>query len=128
MLHRLRGMDLPKTGLRKHGSRAAARVDARRWLIELESTERLDEIWPQFEAWLDEHPDNYEMYLRVERARRTMDRLGRYCPTEGSAEAERLLSFIRSWAVRRRGRAARLLWATIGVFFLAVITITVAYL
>ena len=121
-------MDLPRTGQGKHGSRAAARVHARRWLIELESTERLDEIWPQFEAWLDEHPDNHEMYLRAERARRTMDRLGRYCPPEGSAEAERLLSVIRTWAVRRRARTAPLFWAAIGVFFVAVITVTIACL
>src|SRR5579883_1219763 len=74
----------------KSNSRAA-RLQAARWLIELDCTVCLNDTWAKFEGWLHEHADHHAMYLKAERTRRILDDLGRYCPPEGSTNAERLL-------------------------------------
>jgi ferric-dicitrate binding protein FerR (iron transport regulator) len=112
---RLKELDTPSEGVtRSKGAvRAAARVQATRWLVELDTTECLDEVWPAFEAWLDEHPIHREMYLRAERTRLAVDNLGRLCPEEGSEAAERLLSPLTYGAYRRRSRAISTRWIVV---------------
>lgn len=51
------------------------RAAAARWLIELESAESIDAIWPRFDAWLREDPSHEEAYLRIERTWRALDGL-----------------------------------------------------
>ena len=108
-----------------NGGGRAARLQATRWLIELDCAECLDETWSKFEAWLREHPDHRAMYLQAGRTRRILDNLGRYCPAEGSAEAQRLLELIHSWPIQRRRRIAMLMWTVVGLLA-AIATIIIA--
>lgn len=58
------------------------RAAAARWLIELESAESVDAIWPQFDAWLREDPSHQKAYLRIERTWRALDGLRTAWPEE----------------------------------------------
>jgi ferric-dicitrate binding protein FerR (iron transport regulator) len=111
----LRELETPPDGVSrsKVAVRAAARIQATRWLVELDTTECLDEVWPAFAAWLDEHPIHREMYLRAERTRLAIDNLGRLCPEEGSKAAERLLSPLMYGAYRRRSRVSSTRWIVV---------------
>jgi ferric-dicitrate binding protein FerR (iron transport regulator) len=71
--------------------RHRARIQALHWLEQLDTTESLDEVWPAFEAWLREHPENRHQYLMAERVQLVIEDLRRGCPKEGSAAANRLL-------------------------------------
>ena len=51
------------------------RAAAARWLIELESAESIDAIWPRFDAWLREDPEHQKTYIRIERTWRALDGL-----------------------------------------------------
>jgi ferric-dicitrate binding protein FerR (iron transport regulator) len=62
-----------------------------RWLVELETAESLDEIWPKFESWLHQNPEHEAAYLRVEQAWHDFEALRQMCPKEGTAEAAALL-------------------------------------
>lgn len=64
------------------------RAAAARWLIELESAESIDAIWPQFDAWLREDPSHRKAYLRIERTWRALDDLRTAWPEE-EARAKR---------------------------------------
>jgi transmembrane sensor len=57
------------------------RLDAaQEWLLRLESAERIDEVWPDFEKWLAEDPRNRKAFLQLEKASRRLDRLGELRP------------------------------------------------
>jgi len=51
-----------------------ASLSAARWFIELRNSECLDDIWPAFEAWLGEHPENRAAYAQVETTWQTCER------------------------------------------------------
>lgn len=50
------------------------RREAARWLVELDTTEEIEALWPAFEAWL-QPPEHRAAYLRLERAWRAMEAL-----------------------------------------------------
>lgn len=62
-----------------------------RWLVELETAESLDEIWPKFQSWLQLSSEHEAAYLRVEEAWHALESLRHMCPKEGTAEAAALL-------------------------------------
>jgi ferric-dicitrate binding protein FerR (iron transport regulator) len=101
------------------GTRAkrAACAEAVHWLNELDEADhdRLDELWPQFEAWVMARPENQEMVLAVERTRNAMEELTAWCPPEGSEAADRLLHL--SDTERRRGSVVRAIaqWVLIAI-------------
>ena len=113
VLHKLWSIDLPKAT--RHRRRRAARLQATRWLLELEDTECPEETWSKFEVWIRQHADHGAMYLQAERTRQVVDNLGRFCPRGGTAEAERLLEVIHSWPRQRRGTIVMLTWTTVGL-------------
>jgi transmembrane sensor len=50
-----------------------SRARAAKWLIELDSAERIEELWPPFQAWLAEDDANREAFARVETAWRALN-------------------------------------------------------
>jgi len=48
---------------------STARLQASRWLVELDATDQIETLWPLFEAWLEESPNNRKAYHLAERAR-----------------------------------------------------------
>jgi transmembrane sensor len=46
-----------------------ARQQAARWLTELDTSERIEALWPEFETWLNASPEHREAYHRAELAR-----------------------------------------------------------
>lgn len=51
-----------------------SRAKAAKWLIELDSAERIEELWPPFQAWLAEDEANREAFSRVETAWRALNK------------------------------------------------------
>jgi ferric-dicitrate binding protein FerR (iron transport regulator) len=90
ILNGLQKFNTPPTSTAGYRAKRRARIQAVRWLNRLDTTDRLDELWPAFEDWLV-CPENRYQYWAAERTRRALDELGRWCPPEGSAEAEQLL-------------------------------------
>jgi ferric-dicitrate binding protein FerR (iron transport regulator) len=88
--NKLQKLDTPPTSPAGYRVKRKARIEAVHWLNLLDTTERLDELWPAFEDWLV-CPQNRHQYWAAERTRRALDELSRWCPPEGSAEAELLL-------------------------------------
>lgn len=43
------------------------------WLVELETAETVDKIWPAFQAWLHQNPEHELAYLQLERAWHALD-------------------------------------------------------
>ena len=82
-------------------TRRVVTKSAIRLMAELEAADRLDEVWPRFEAWLNESPENSEAYRKAEIARCKAEvRLARSAvPPEALVEAMR----------RRNERLQRLL-------------------
>jgi hypothetical protein len=76
-----------------------------KWLNRLELTDDLDALWPVFEAWLRERPENLDRYLALVRTRTLVDALSRWCPKEGSQAADRLLEQLKASAADRSRRA-----------------------
>jgi ferric-dicitrate binding protein FerR (iron transport regulator) len=62
------------------------------WLIQLETTESIDALWPAFRDWLDRDPDHKVAYLRIERAWHALDGLLSLCSAEESAQADLVFS------------------------------------
>ena len=65
------------------------RAAAAKWLIELESAESIDAIWPEFDAWLREDPEHKKTYLRIERTWRALDDLRTAWPEQETKQARR---------------------------------------
>jgi ferric-dicitrate binding protein FerR (iron transport regulator) len=49
------------------------KAEAARWLIELDTADHVEDLWPEFEAWINQHPTHRRAFVRVERAWRTLD-------------------------------------------------------
>ena len=90
ILNKLQKLNTPPTSTAGYRVRRKARIEAVQWLNRLDTTDRLDELWPAFEDWLM-CPENRYQYWAAERTRRALDELSQWCPPEGSAEAEQLL-------------------------------------
>ena len=58
-------------------SSETVQTQAARWLIELDTHDDLEVIWPEFEEWLARDPENRRAYVRVERAWRVLDDIRR---------------------------------------------------
>jgi ferric-dicitrate binding protein FerR (iron transport regulator) len=41
---------------------------AAEWLVELDTTEEIEKVWPAFEDWLDETPEHRTAFQRMEQA------------------------------------------------------------
>jgi ferric-dicitrate binding protein FerR (iron transport regulator) len=65
------------------------RAAAAKWLIELESAESIDAIWPEFDAWLRENPEHQKTYLRIETTWRALDDLRTAWPEQETKQARR---------------------------------------
>ena len=90
--------------------RHKARIQALHWLELLDTSESLDEVWPAFEAWLREHPENHHQYLMAERVQLVIEDLRLGCPKEGSAAANRLLRLPVGAGGQQPSRAPRAKW------------------
>ncbi len=95
--------------------RRRARIQALQWHTRLETSECLDELWPDFEAWLAALPVNHVMFLTAERTRTTIDQIAPWCPKEGSEGAQQLLRRLadRRWTHHSRTLTKYLLVTTI---------------
>lgn len=51
------------------------RCEAARWIVELDTAEKIEDLWPQFELWLNEKPEHRAAFLRVERGWRALEDL-----------------------------------------------------
>ena len=91
-------------------ARHKARIQALHWLELLDTTESLDEVWPAFEAWLREHPENRHQYAMAERTQLVIEDLRRGCPKEGSEAANRLLRSPVGTVGQQPTRAVRAQW------------------
>jgi ferric-dicitrate binding protein FerR (iron transport regulator) len=58
--------------------------EAARWLIELDSAEDTERLWPEFESWLQRDPEHRRAYVRTERAWRALGELRSVPSTETS--------------------------------------------
>jgi ferric-dicitrate binding protein FerR (iron transport regulator) len=70
------------------------------WLIELESSKKIEDLWPAFEAWLNERPAHLAAFLRLETAWRALDDLRDLLRADGMPEPpwyERLLPRVWKW-------------------------------
>ena len=65
------------------------RAAAAKWLIELESAESIDAIWPEFDTWLRENPEHQKTYLRIERTWRALDDLRKAWPEQETKQTRR---------------------------------------
>ena len=70
---------------------AARKANAIRWMNELDATERIDELWPQFEAWLNESQDNKDAYREAELARCETEKRWKSVVTNDPGTSEALL-------------------------------------
>ena len=43
-------------------------ADAARWYVELRTAEDLEQLWPDFESWLRQSPDNLAAYNEIDGA------------------------------------------------------------
>lgn len=53
------------------------KAEAARWLIELDTAEDTETLWPAFEAWLQKDAEHRSAYARAERTWRTLEELRR---------------------------------------------------
>jgi len=74
---------------------------AAQWLIELETADRIEQLWPDFQVWLAQDPRHRAAFLRVEEAGRRLDAL-RYLRPSGKAVNPDLLSEMLDASERRR--------------------------
>lgn len=97
-------------------ARRQASIQAAQWLNRLEVTEDLDGVWPMFETWLHQRPENLDRYLALMRTRIVIDGLRGWFPKEGSKAANQLLGQLAAQAAAsHRSRRARWLFTTIGM-------------
>jgi hypothetical protein len=126
ILDKLERLNAPPASTAGYRVRRKARLQAVHWLNRLDTTDRLDEIWPSFEEWLV-RPENRYQYWAAERTRRALDELGRWCPPEDSAEAEQLLRLSTVPPRHWRSRIAPVAkWVFLSTSFLA--SLAAAYL
>ena len=119
ILNKLEKLNSPPPGTAGYCVKREARIQAVQWLNRLDTTDCLDELWPAFEDWLV-CPENRYQYWAAERTRRALDELGRWCPPEGSAEAEQLLRLSTVPSQRWRSHVASLAkWIFVSTGFVA---------
>ena len=63
----------------------ATKEAAADWLVELETAESVGEIWPDFQAWIQQNPEHEAAYLQLERAWHALDGLLSGSSVEGVA-------------------------------------------
>jgi len=105
---KLEAFDTPRRSTGGTRAKRAARAEAVRWLNLLDEAEPdcLDELWPQFEAWVMARAENQEMVLAVERTRHALEELTPWCPPEGSEAMGQLLRLCETQQ-QRRGSVVR---------------------
>lgn len=54
---------------------AEVQAEAARWLIELDTSDHIEEIWPDFEEWLNRNSTHQQAFVRVQRAWHYVDSL-----------------------------------------------------
>lgn len=125
LLRQLQDLGAPSQRPQGARARSRARIQALHWLEELETTECLDELWPAFEAWLREHPENRHQYVLAERAQLVIEDLRRACPEEGSEAAKQLLQLRPFAAAPKYSRPARAKWLVLTAALAVVGTVVV---
>jgi ferric-dicitrate binding protein FerR (iron transport regulator) len=68
-------------------TRSRIETEAARWLIELDSTEDTERLWPDFDSWLGQDPEHRRVYARIERAWRALGKLRSMRSTESMSGA-----------------------------------------
>src|SRR5882762_9244737 len=58
------------------------RAEAARWLIELDTAEDTERLWPEFESWLQRDPEHRRAYVCTERTWRALGKLRSVRSTE----------------------------------------------
>lgn len=106
--------------------RRQAGIQAVRWLNRLEEEEDgLDELWPSFEAWLHERPENPDRYFALLRSRAVVHELMSRCPREGSGADDRLLRRLAKATKAYRARLALVKWLATTVIVMVGIVVYV---
>ena len=71
--------------------RSKVRVKAAaKWLVELETAENVEDVWPGLQDWLAEHPRNRALFLSVQRTSRRLSRLYPLRPADGTIDSDLL--------------------------------------
>jgi transmembrane sensor len=65
-------------------------VEASRWLVELDGSDHIEDLWPSFEAWLAQDPQNLEAFRRMENVSLCLDNLRDLHPAEGDVDPDLL--------------------------------------
>jgi ferric-dicitrate binding protein FerR (iron transport regulator) len=98
-------------------SRAAS--EATRWVIEIQTSRSIEELWPAFEAWLLGDQENWSAFLEVQQAWSRWDRFKVPMQNQHPALFERLRAFEhRKKGTRTRGE---ILWLAAGISLLALL-------
>jgi transmembrane sensor len=100
---------------------SSLKAEAAQWLFELETSERFEELWPRFQAWLNEDARHREAYRPLEKAWREVASLGGVRPDNEEVDPELLLKM----ALRCQSSRKNANWMT-GVALGAAATVTVA--
>ena len=61
------------------------RTEAARWLIELDTAEDTERLWPEFESWLQRDPEHRRAYVCTERTWRALGNCRSVPSTEKSS-------------------------------------------
>jgi ferric-dicitrate binding protein FerR (iron transport regulator) len=87
---------------------AEIRSQAIHWVVELDTTEHIEDLWPNFEAWLLQDIEHQRAYRHAERTWRMLGQLGPFHRQEDSRSTRwmKRLSTLRRM-LRRMARSIR---------------------
>jgi ferric-dicitrate binding protein FerR (iron transport regulator) len=94
-------------------SRSSASSEATRWLIQLQTSRCIDELWPSFEAWLYQDQDHWNAFMHAQETWRKLDCVkAAFGPRKRPAWAQQLCGATKKEAaVRSR---VEFLWIALG--------------
>lgn len=98
---------------------SSLQAEAAQWLFELETSDRFEELWPRFQAWLNEDARHREAYRPLEKAWREVASLSGVRPDNEEADPELLLKM----ALRCQSSSKTAMWTTALAGGAAVLTV-----
>jgi transmembrane sensor len=99
---------------------SSIRDKAAQWLIELDTSENIEERWPEFETWLNERPEHRATFVSMEQAWSAVDDLKAFHVNEGTLRTDPLFSQEpKAVLLRRPWKSARVAISVIALGTLA---------
>jgi transmembrane sensor len=81
---------------------SSIREKAAQWLIELDTSDNVEDRWPDFEAWLNENPEHRAAFVSLEQAWSAVEDLKAFHVNEGTLRTDPLFSQEPKAALLRR--------------------------